>query len=106
MDRLQVVEGEAIDYLLSAEGTGINKASLSNIFEYTGHPQFNSAMDRLSQREESLRIVYWNLLQDQRVSDSLSSEMQVHETRDNSCFYFGKVYTLEMAAQASLKTSI
>jgi S-adenosylmethionine-diacylglycerol 3-amino-3-carboxypropyl transferase len=66
LHKLQIVEGEAVDYLLSAEGAEINKASLSNIFEYTSQEQFADVCNRLLfTSERKLRFIFWNLLQEQ-----------------------------------------
>ena len=105
IDRIQMVEGEALDYLLSPEGATISKASLSNVFEYTGPIQFNSAIQKLMEREGAdLTLVYWNLLQEQRLDMAALDVMSTHQRAQESCFYFGEVCALQLAQQPSLKS--
>jgi len=96
LHKLQVVRGEAVDYLLSEAGAGINKASLSNIFEYTSPAAFEQAYTALfADARRQLRIIFWNLLQQQGASlghdrwhdAALSASL----SRSDGCFYFCNV---------------
>lgn len=96
---LKVVTGEAMEYLMSPEGKHINKAGLSNIFEYVDEESFSEVVTNLlEERSESLRIIYWNLLQSQGeshcseyIQKTKSSELSAME----DCFYFQNVRLME-----------
>ncbi|WP_347159393.1 DUF3419 family protein [Pontibacter chitinilyticus] len=96
LHKLQVVQAEAVDYLLSAEGKQINKASLSNIFEYTSPAEFRQVYERLfSDPNRDLRMVFWNLLQDQGAGIPndlwLNAGMSAALSATDGCFYFRNV---------------
>lgn len=97
---LKVVTGEAIEFLMSPAGKLINKAGLSNIFEYVDEKSFEEVINKLSNdRREPLLIIYWNLLQSQ--GDTLSSRIiQLFRSRELSareeCFYFQNVRLLKI----------
>lgn len=96
LHKLKVVNAEAVDYLLSEEGRHLNKASLSNIFEYTSPEEFNKVYQRLfDNSERSLRMVFWNLLQDQGAdlsSDSwFNAPLSAALSAEDACFYFRNV---------------
>jgi S-adenosylmethionine-diacylglycerol 3-amino-3-carboxypropyl transferase len=100
LPKLTLVDGEAIDYLLSAEGAGIDKASLSNIFEYTSREEFEKVCHSLfTGRRRPLRFVFWNLLQEQGICPGSASRDLVRTTelpaQAHSCFYFRNVRVLE-----------
>lgn len=99
LDRLTIVNGEAIDYLLAAEGQLIDKASLSNIFEYTSQNEFRRVCQSLrSDRTRSLRFIFWNLLQEQGAAadtEGWNNVMQPDEMAlDTACFYFRNIHVL------------
>jgi len=98
LSKLQIITGEAIDYLLSAPGTLINKASLSNIFEYTSRHEFEHVCQALSKNPYChLRIVFWNLLNVQGEDFSNCQGNVKTETirpSEQSCFYFKNVMLL------------
>lgn len=94
LNRLTVVDGEAIDYLLSAEGQTINKASLSNIFEYASRDEFRRVCQLLHERGHPLRFVFWNLLQEQGAfleEDGWHNVPIRGQASPTSCFYFRSV---------------
>lgn len=85
---VKVINGEAVDHLLSA-GMHINKASLSNIFEYISHADFKEVMELLFAKERKLKLIYWNLLQNQvpcHQQKNIHSFTAANEQA--SCFYF------------------
>jgi S-adenosylmethionine-diacylglycerol 3-amino-3-carboxypropyl transferase len=92
---LKLVTGEAIEFLMSPAGKNINKAGLSNIFEYVDEESFAGVTNELlNNRSESLRVIYWNLLQSQGekycsqfIKQSKSRELSAGE----DCFYFQNV---------------
>ena len=94
LNRLTIVDGEAVDYLLSDKGALVNKASLSNIFEYTNQDEFRRVCRLLHSRtDRHLRFVFWNLLQQQGAfldadgwNDVPVSSDPV--SRDAACFFF------------------
>ena len=100
LNRLEIVTAEAVSYLLSKEGASVTKAGLSNVFEYTSHSDFEQAMEALASREKSLRLAFWNLLNDQGNEsgfdrwreDALSAALIKEET----CFYFGAIQVFVM----------
>jgi len=111
LHKLKVVNSEAVDYLLSEEGQSISKASLSNIFEYTSPEEFNKVYQKLfADPERNLRIIFWNLLQEQGtdllndpwakplLSESLSGA--------DGCFYFSNVRVQEHAKVPTRATEI
>jgi S-adenosylmethionine-diacylglycerol 3-amino-3-carboxypropyl transferase len=100
LPKLSVVTSEAIDYLVSDAGKNINKASLSNIFEYTSVEEFNSVCRLLYQmKDRKLKIVFWNLLHEQGQQNETieGMKMTVLQGADSSksCFYFKDVRVLE-----------
>lgn len=103
LPKLKIVNGEAIDYLLSEEGRQINKASLSNIFEYTSEQEFRAVCHTLFEDPcRKLRAVFWNLLQDQGASDgtkacesAVKEELSDNLSRQEACFYFRNVRLLD-----------
>lgn len=100
LSKLQIVDGEAVDYLLSEKGAAINKASLSNIFEYTSRQEFEDVCHALFEcSSRSLRILFWNLLQDQAVGSSYAQEEVEARagqlSAPEACFYFRNVRVLE-----------
>ena len=112
LSKLTLVEGEAIDYLLSAEGAGVDKASLSNIFEYTSREEFEKVCHSLfTERRRPLRFLFWNLLQEQgglpgsaSIDLALTTELPAQA---HSCFYFRNVRLLESRSNpAALSLSI
>jgi S-adenosylmethionine-diacylglycerol 3-amino-3-carboxypropyl transferase len=111
--KLEVVQGEAIDYLLSPAGRSITKASLSNIFEYTSPEEFQRVCRALfGQSHRPLRVVYWNLLQDQgepadapagacpRQGPWLQASLSEALSQQEACFYFRNVRVLQTVAAA------
>ncbi len=99
LNRLEIVEGEVINYMTSKTGKKINKASLSNVFEYVAPEEFQYNMERLfNSRSKKLRLVYWNLFQHQAVSQPLNiidkkiSDKLSHRV---SIFFFDNVYVLD-----------
>jgi S-adenosylmethionine-diacylglycerol 3-amino-3-carboxypropyl transferase len=103
LPKLKIVNGEAIDYLLSEEGRQINKASLSNIFEYTSVQEFGAVSRALFEDfSRPLKVIFWNLLQDQGVSQGqsgsgapLREEVSDKLSRQEACFYFRNVRLME-----------
>ena len=106
LHKLKIVQGEAVDYLLSGEGASITKASLSNIFEYASPAEFQRVCQALFlQPGRSLRIVYWNLLQNQGEGiangeeavqpEWLQAQLSQCLSQQEACFYFRNVRVLE-----------
>lgn len=103
LSKLQIVDGEAVDYLLSEKGAAITKASLSNIFEYTSPQEFADVCRALfGPSSRSLRIVFWNLLQDQGAGSSYAQKelagLAEQLSAPEACFYFRNVRVLETVA--------
>ncbi len=95
LDRLRIVTAEVVAYLLSEEGQSINKAGLSNIFEYISHAEFKQSIQAIASGKGSIRFVFWNLLNNQGGenffeawrADELSDALIGQET----CFYFDSI---------------
>lgn len=102
LPRLRLVVGEATDYLLSAAGQDVRKASLSNIFEYVSPAEFERTSAALAHQRAAtarpLRAVFWNLLQRQapgRVPGvPLLTAASARLSQRDACFYFGGVRLL------------
>ncbi len=100
IQKLQVHTGEAIDFLCSDAGAKVNKASLSNIFEYTSPEIFEDTVgELLDLREHPLRFMYWNLLNNQGGKlKKLSAYRKFKSqklTEAEDCFYFDSVNLFE-----------
>ncbi len=95
LPKLKIVTGEAIEHLLSQDGEKINKAGLSNIFEYVAEEQFAEVCNRLSKdRKNPLRFIFWNLLQSQGDGDCMVRrliKLSDDLTEMEGCFYFKNV---------------
>ncbi|MGL1885155.1 MAG: BtaA family protein [Reichenbachiella sp.] len=95
IDKIKIIEGEIVEYLLSNQGLSITKASLSNVFEYASPSEFEEVMNRMAdqKRSQSLKVLYWNLLQHQKpfsINGNMNSEL-VSENA-SSCFFFQNSY--------------
>lgn len=108
LGKLTIVTGEAVDYLRSPAGQQITKASLSNIFEYISPVEFQRIASQLfASGERPLRMVYWNLLQDQgAVSPETPLPLPVAPvseglSRQEACFYFRNVRVLDSRLAAT-----
>jgi S-adenosylmethionine-diacylglycerol 3-amino-3-carboxypropyl transferase len=101
LGRLRLVTGEASEFLLSAAGHGITKASLSNIFEYVSPAEFERVSLALATRPAPLRLVFWNLLQGQATQRTAAVPLLPATSADlgahDACFYFGGVRVLDYA---------
>ncbi len=103
LNRLTIVDGEAVDYLAAVDGQAITKASLSNIFEYTSQHEFWRVCDLLTAGgARQLRFVFWNLLQEQGadaervgLTNLIITDQPVQDT---ACFYFRNVRVVNAKA--------
>lgn len=113
LHKVKLVTGEAMSYLGSPEGEKINKASLSNIFEYVSTSEFELAIKKLNDtRINSVRIVFWNLLQNHqlkakdhgRISNEVEQELYRFKP---SCFYFRNIQSATLGySTASFSDSL
>ena len=105
LPKLNVLTGEAVSHLTSPAGQGISKASLSNIFEYTSPEEFGQVVAALFPPGGwPLRLVYWNLLQDQGGTPASPLPLSAHSgrlSRKDACFYFRNVRLLDAALTAA-----
>ena len=90
LDRITLADSEAVEYLLSAAGTSVSKASLSNIFEYTSRTEFRRVCHELRSRNQ-LCFVFWNLLQEQGANRINGWRNKVVAPQPTACFYFKDV---------------
>lgn len=88
LHKISIVDGEAIEFLLSDKGLAVTKASLSNIFEYTTHEDFNSVCKAITTFNPSLTFMYWNLLQAQSLVNVHGYQVRSLPAQRESCFYF------------------
>lgn len=106
MDKLQVIQGEAVTYLLSAPGLKITKASLSNIFEYISHEEFQEVCLSLAQHpERDLHLIFWNLLNIQGENFHPSAnriKLKSQSLSQESCFYFKNKVQIQFVPVLSL----
>jgi S-adenosylmethionine-diacylglycerol 3-amino-3-carboxypropyl transferase len=107
---INIRTAEAIDFLLSNEALQINKASLSNIFEYTSKEEFNRVISALSTYgKKELNIVFWNLLNDQgsTIDDNQQTGFIQHiSPSPQGCFYFKNVVLLRFAHSHSHQSTL
>lgn len=100
---LNIIDGEAIEYLCSDKGSRITKASFSNIFEYTSHQEFQLVCHTLAKKiKKPLHLVFWNLLNSQannRLIKPKSLTVKEEEVQDTACFYFKNVISLSFNPQ-------
>jgi S-adenosylmethionine-diacylglycerol 3-amino-3-carboxypropyl transferase len=97
LHKIRIVDGEAIEYLLSENGREITRASLSNIFEYTSRSEFTTVCRELAQQRPSLKFIYWNLLQEQSARESgVSFRPVLHHHNQSSCFYLKNACTMQL----------
>jgi hypothetical protein len=83
--------------LLSENGKSVNKASLSNIFEYTDKQTFNGICEELSKNKRNLQFVYWNLLQNQMPQHHRYLHHQTIPKLPSSCFYFKNIQLVKIS---------
>ncbi|WP_207429712.1 DUF3419 family protein [Pedobacter sp. SYSU D00535] len=108
--KVRIIDGEAVEFLLSEQGRTISKASLSNIFEYTSAKEFDNVYTALSLDSSRRRkILFWNLLNEQANNESYE-RINVSLSEKNSrlpraCFYFKNVRILETKSTADLSES-
>ena len=101
LNRLTIVNGEAVDYLLSDKGVLANKANLSNIFEYTNQAEFRRVCRLLHSRSKAgLRFIFWNLLQEQGAFLNVDGWNDVPVSsdpvsQDTACFFFRDLRVVE-----------
>jgi len=104
LPRLTIRTGEAVDFLLSPAGADVTKASLSNIFEYVSPEEFRRCCGQLFARAAPLRLVFWNLLQNQGAEAAglpLVPEAAGPASPD-ACFYFRNLRVLDSGRQPVL----
>ena len=101
LPRLRSVTGEAAAFLATPAGRTVTKASLSNIFEYASPAEFRRVCAELrATAGPPLRLLYWNLLQDQHYSTgpaeaSVPAATQARLSQEDGCFFFRNVRVLE-----------
>lgn len=109
LGRLRLVTGEASEFLLSAAGHDVTKASLSNIFEYVSPAEFGRVSRALATRPAPLRLVFWNLLQMQAVRRTAAVPLLPAASAtlgaQDACFYFGGVRVLDYAGCPAVATT-
>ena len=93
--KVKCVTGEAVEYL-GFNGEHISKASLSNIFEYISHADFKEALSSLYTDKRKLKLLYWNLLQNQEPcaqQKNISFYNVLNEP--TRCFYFNNTVVVQ-----------
>lgn len=90
LEKIQCIDGEMMQFLDSPAAETVTLCSLSNIFEYCSADEFRFQLTHfLSKKRGPLRLVYWNLLQDQFLDDFCYKENMSEILSDTeACFYF------------------
>ena len=90
LDRIEIITGEAVNYLKSQAAAGISKISFSNIFEYVSPEEFNQSITEVSRHlQRSIKFIFWNLLQDHNLKDLNGDSVNYKSfSQPTSCFYF------------------
>ena len=105
LPKLNIVTGEAVEYLLSRKGKHINKAGLSNIFEYVAEGQFAEVCHKLlNEREKPIRFMFWNLLQsqgDKHCQSCLLENLSKTLSTNEACFYFSNIKVMQTVEEGS-----
>ena len=99
---LEIIDSEAVEYLLSPAGETVTKAAFSNIFEYVTQEEFQQSMEDLrTHRQQPLRFAFWNLLNEQGTEPLLDPWRDADESERLSamktCFYFGEVRVFDFS---------
>ncbi|QNK62730.1 DUF3419 family protein [Pedobacter sp. PAMC26386] len=99
LHKIQVLESEALDYLLSEQGSTVTKAALSNIFEYISPEEFDRTCHSLIKDPgRRLRLVFWNLLngQGETPGDYRGHiKFKTNKLSSKSSFYFKNVVQMD-----------
>ncbi len=100
ISKISLHTDDVLDFLKSNSTLNINKASLSNIFEYTSIEDFEISIKVLKNESAIESIVFWNLLHEQAVSlpsyHYLDIEKSNKLTHTESCYYFKNVRVLNL----------
>lgn len=91
---------DVLDFIETHDTSEINKASLSNIFEYTSTGDFEQSIACIRQKTKIKKLLFWNLLHEQGISrpsnyyinKNISSKISSRE----ACFYFKNVRLLNL----------
>jgi len=106
LHKLQVIHTEAIAYLLSAPGLKITKASLSNIFEYISHQEFEEVCLALAGHpDRQLQLIFWNLLNGQGENIFQQEgrvKLKSQKLSQESCFYFKNIVQIQFVPAMSI----
>jgi S-adenosylmethionine-diacylglycerol 3-amino-3-carboxypropyl transferase len=94
--KIEIIQGEAVAYLLTEAGKKITKASLSNIFEYTTHAEFYKVCTELAAHNPNFAFVYWNLLQEQTIPQHPRLKTTQMLPKPQTCFYFKNTKLVEI----------
>lgn len=90
LDKLIVFKGFAEDVF--DHYSGFNKFNLSNIFEYMPSDLFEqTANNLLANSQKGSRFVYWNLMVDRKMSDSLKEKLTpipIEENQTDKGFFY------------------
>ncbi len=100
LNKISLHTDDAVDFLEANNNMGINKASLSNIFEYTSIEDFEISIKELKNNSSIHTVVFWNLLHEQALSLPSYHYLDVKKsneiTQTESCFYFKNVRVLNL----------
>ncbi|HMI04704.1 MAG TPA: DUF3419 family protein [Pedobacter sp.] len=106
LGKMQVVEGEAMEHLLSKYGSSITKAALSNIFEYISQEEFGHICRALIEEpDRNLRVVFWNLLNSQgegRGNSNGRIAVKKRPLSSKSSFYFKNIIQLQFVPEKTV----
>jgi S-adenosylmethionine-diacylglycerol 3-amino-3-carboxypropyl transferase len=91
---------DVMDYIENYNTTEINKASLSNIFEYTSTGDFEQSIARIKSKSKIKKLLFWNLLHEQGISKPslhyINKNISTKISSTEACFYFKNVRLLNL----------
>lgn len=95
LDKLVLFNGNIDEALLEYSDKRFNKFNLSDIFEYMNYEEYIRELNMIIRSSErGGRLVYWNMLADRKVPDSLKNRLKPLDTlarelflRDKAFFY-------------------
>jgi S-adenosylmethionine-diacylglycerol 3-amino-3-carboxypropyl transferase len=91
---------DLFEYIENNTDLSFNKASLSNIFEYTSTGDFEQCIATIKANTNINKLLFWNLLHEQGISkpsnNYIIKPISEKLTKEESCFYFKNVRLLKI----------
>lgn len=100
-DIIEIHTGDVMEYIEKNKDFSINKASLSNIFEYTSTGVFEQSVASIKKNSKIKEFIFWNLLHEQGISKPsrfyVNQKVSHRISETESCFYFKNVRVLNVS---------